>query len=335
MPDRRTEIRRRARDAHGLCRHDVAMRRLVSLCILPVVACAVAAAPARAEQAPVPLPVSEVAPGVFVYAGVTELMTRENEGAIANLGFIVGSESVAVVDTGGSVAGGRRLLAAIHRATDKPIRYVINTHGHPDHVFGNAAFAPGPVFVGHRALPAALAARGPFYLDAFRRIMGPELIDEVKLVPPSQLVDGETDLDLGGRRLRLRAWRVAHSDSDLTVLDQNTGTLFAGDLVFLRHVPVVDGSIRGWLAVIEELAAVPAQRVVPGHGPVTAWPDALGPERYYLQGLAGELRGMIARGTPLATAAATAGAAEKSHWELFEDYNARNATAAFSELEWE
>lgn len=306
------------------------MARLASVAIFLTFFCASSQAQQQA------LAVTEIAPGVFVHEGATALMTRENEGAIANVGFIVGDNAVAVIDTGGSVREGERLLAAIRARTDKPIRYVVNTHGHPDHAFGNAAFAhDGTLFVGHSNLPHALAARGQFYIDNFRRIMGDELIGPVRLVPPTVLVDGTLTLDLGSRALVLRAWPPAHSDSDLTVLDQQSGTLFAGDLVFLRHIPVLDGSLRGWLKALDELSAISAQRVVPGHGPVTQWPAALGDERRYLQTLLADVRTLIARGTPIADAARSSAASERLRWDLFEDYNARNATAAFSEIEWE
>ena len=295
-------------------------------------------ASSRADAQPVvePLPVREIASGVFVHFGASALMTRENAGAIANIGFIVGQDAVAVIDSGGSVREGRALHVAIRRISDKPIRYVINTHMHPDHVFGNAAFVPeAPVFVGHRNLPRALAARGSFYLDAFRRLMGEDLIGEVRIIAPTRLIEGEEEIDLGGRILRLRAWAAAHTDQDLTVLDTASGTLFAGDLVFREHVPVLDGSIRGWLKAIDELGGLPARRVVPGHGAEAPWPDALEPQRRYLATLARDVRALIARGSMIAAAAATAGVSEKPHWALFEEYNARNATAAFSELEWE
>jgi quinoprotein relay system zinc metallohydrolase 2 len=292
---------------------------------------------ARSQQLPEPLAVSEVAGGVFVHLGALALMTRDNEGAIANLGFVIGDHAVAVIDSGGSVREGRRLLAAIRARTTKPIRYVINTHVHPDHVFGNAAFeTEGADFVGHRNLQHALAARGRFYLDSFRRSMGEELMADVKIIPPTLAVAEEVKLDLGGRTLTVKAWRTAHTDNDLTVWDEASGTLFAGDLVVAQHVPVLDGRILGWLAVMDELAQVPAKRVLPGHGPlIDAWPAALQAQRSYLERLTTDIRLLISRGTPLAEAARSAGEAEKDRWRLFEEYNARNATAAYAELEWE
>jgi quinoprotein relay system zinc metallohydrolase 2 len=301
----------------------------LTLCIVPFPACA--------QQPPERLAVTEQAAGVFTHTGALALMTRENEGSIANVGFVIGNDSVAVIDTGGSAREGRKLLAAIRARTGKPIRYVISTHGHPDHIFGHAAFEnEDAVFVGHRNLPRALAMRGQFYLDAYRRSMGGQLMADVKIIPPTQLVADEVKLDLGGRRLAIRAWPTAHTDNDVTVLDEDSGTLFAGDLVVTKHVPVLDGSILGWLAVMDELGQIPAKHVLPGHGPpVDDWQAALADERRYLERLANDVRGMISRGATLAVAARSAGLAEKDRWSLFEDYNGRNATAAFAELEWE
>jgi quinoprotein relay system zinc metallohydrolase 2 len=292
---------------------------------------------ASAKEAEPLLLLKEIAAGVFAHEGLIELTTQANEGAIANIGFIVGEDSVAVIDTGGSVREGRRLAAAIASVTNKPIRYVINTHVHPDHLFGNAAFdSPGVTFVGHANLPRALAARGAFYLSSFRRMLGNELIDEVRIVTPTLTVQDEATIDLGNRELVLKAWPPAHTDCDLTVLDKRTGTLFSGDLVFLRHVPIVDGSVLGFLRLADALAAIPAKQVVPGHGPVIAdWPQALSAERGYLTHLVKDLRGMIKAGESLGAAAQKAGQSERPNWRLFDEYNPRNATAGFAELEWE
>ena len=309
----------------------------VKLSALFVIILALAPVGSSRAETPAAFQVEEVAPGVFAHKGAIALMSEENEGDIANIGFVVGDEGVAVIDTGGSVPVGEHLLAAIRARTDKPVLFVINTHEHPDHVFGNAAFEGlGATFVGHHNLPRALAARGAFYRKAFRRIIGDALVDQVKIVPPTLLVKDRLTLDLGGRSLVLQAWPPAHTDCDLTVFDTATRTLFSGDLVFVGHLPIIDGSLKGWLSDLDGLAAVPAVRVVPGHGAVgLSWPAALDDERAYLAGLARDVKAFIARGDPVGVAAKQAGQELRDDWRLFDDYNARNATAAYSEYEWD
>lgn len=278
-----------------------------------------------------------IADGVFALQGVNELMSPTNEGAIANLGFVVGNDSVAVIDSGGSLLEAQAFLAVIAKVTDKPIRYLINTHMHPDHIFGNAAFKKiGATIVGHHNLPRAVQARGAFYLQSFREQVGDALMKGVEIVPPTLLVEDRLELDLGGRTIELRAWKAAHTDNDLTILDTASATLFSGDLLFVDSLPTLDGSLLGWLGQLDALAAIGAVRVVPGHGPApSTWPQALAGEQRYFEVLASDIRKSIAAGTPLAEAVKTAGRSERNNWALFDDYNERNATAAYAELEWE
>lgn len=288
-------------------------------------------------QEPSPLAVLMVAEGDYAHFGQVATTQPDNSGDIANLGIIVGRRAVAVVDTGGSIAVGKRLIQAIRLITDKPIRYVINTHDHPDHIFGNAAFPRSVTFVGHHNLPAELAKRGTYYLGSYRQQLGDAAIAAVRIIPPTLLVNDETTLDLGDRRLRVTAWSpAAHTNCDLTVLDETSGVLYSGDLVFLQHIPVLDGSLKGWLSILPRLALMPAKVVVPGHGRLVApWPQALDDERRYLTVLEQDTRREIAGGARLADAVTRIASSERGRWLLFDDYNARNATTAFSELEWE
>src|SRR5262249_31244833 len=316
----------KAGDTHGHVIGAGMARTVVTFGAVLILASGVANFVARSQQFSEPLAVSEVAGGVFVHEGALALMTPANQGAVANVGFVVGDGAVAVIDPGGSVREGRRLLAEIRERTTKPIRYIINTHAHPDHVFGNAAFEnEGAVFVGHRNLPRALAARGRFYLDTFRRLMGEELMADVRIIPPTLVVADEVEIDLGGRTLAVKAWRTAHTDNDLTVWDKASGTLFAGDLVVTQHVPVLEGSILGWLVGRDALALIRVKRVGRGKGRrVDDWPAALQAQRRYLEHLTKDIRLSISRGVPLAVAAQDAGRSEKDRWKLFEEYNTRN-----------
>lgn len=294
--------------------------------------------PARAMSAPVPvLPftMTEVAPGIHVRQGVHEEATVENQDGIANIGFIVGRAAVAVMDPGGSRADGERLRASIRSRTDLPIRYVVMTHLHPDHVFGAGAFAADkPVFVGHARMAGMLVQRGEFYRNSLADVLGIEEAGDY--AKPNLFIEDTGTLDLGGRTLQLRAHPTAHTDNDLSILDETTGTLWMGDLLFVDRVPALDGSILGWLAQTKALRASPATHAVPGHGPaIVSWPEAAGPQERYLGGLVRDIRAIISHGGDIEQAVATVGLAERDRWVLFDDYNGRNVTSAFKELEWE
>lgn len=287
-------------------------------------------------DAPAPLPVTEVAPGVFVHHGVHEEATIENAGGIANIGFVIGDAAVAVIDSGGSPMEGEALLAAIRQVTPLPVRYVIDTHFHPDHVLGNVVFAKqGAEIIGHKNLPMGLLARRDTYIQHYEAVFGAGSGRDAIVVPSHFVSDRET-IDLGHRILEIRAFPTAHTDSDLIVIDPASKTLFAGDLVFLERCPAIDGSILGWLKAIAALRQVAADRVVPGHGPVTApWPAALDPEQAYFELLVRDVRKLLADGGSLQQATDTIGLSDRGKWRLFDSYNARNVTAAYTELEWE
>lgn len=283
-----------------------------------------------------PLPVTEVAPGVYVHQGAHEEIAATNRGDIANIGFIVGTCCVAVIDTGGSVETGAALRRAIRAVTPLPVCYVINTHVHPDHILGNAAFRDDrPAYIAHHKFRRAIATRAEHYLNSVSRALDTP-VTTADMVLPTRFLAEDSTLDLGDRTLVLRIHPTAHTDNDLTVFDTRTRTLWLSDLLFIDRVPALDGSIRGWLAELERLRATAAERVVPGHGPPSApWPDALAPLERYLGAIMKETRQVIAANGTLEEAVAQVGQDERNGWILFDDYHRRNVTAAFAELEWE
>lgn len=287
-----------------------------------------------------PLVLEVLAPGVYLHRGTIAAWAEGPEDDVANLGVVVGERCVAVVDSGGSPAVGRRLRQAIARLTPRPVCHVISTHAHPDHLLGHAAFRGSgpeggdPQFVAHARFGAALAARERRFVTTLQRSIDASA-PASSVVQADRLVQTSIDLDLGGRVLRLTAWPTAHTDSDLSVLDLTSRTLFLGDLWFVSHLPVLDGSLRGWLRVLDDLARTDAATVVPGHGPPTqAWPAALAAQRRYLGQVLADTRSAIKSRRTLAQAVEEL-TIDLSGWQLGELFHRRNLTAAYAELEWE
>jgi quinoprotein relay system zinc metallohydrolase 2 len=288
--------------------------------------------PLRAEA----LPMEEAAPGVYVHHGTHEDLDQGYRGDICNIGFIVGEKGVAVIDSGGSLAIGQRLRESVRKVTPLPILYVINTHVHPDHIFGNAAFlAEKPIYVGHANLANAMELRKEAYLRNNATWLG-DAATGTDIVKPTQAVTSTLELDLGSRILLLTAYPTAHTNTDLTVLDSSTATLWTGDLLFVERTPAIDGDIKGWLNTIETLRTVSALRAIPGHGPVVAdWNQALNNEQRYLETLLADVRNSIQQGESMEQAMDTAAASEKENWVLFDNVNRRNVNLIYPKLEWE
>lgn len=283
--------------------------------------------------------VTEVMPGNFVHQGIHQDATSENFGAIANVGFIVGDTCIAVVDSGGSYLEGEKLLAAIREKSSLPICYVINTHVHPDHILGNAAFEnENPNYVGHEKLPAALAARKSYFEEVFKEILGASY-EGAKFISPTLTVSNSKPLtlDLGNRLITLTAYTTAHTDHDLTVLDHKTATLWAGDLLFVDRIPVMDGSINGWLNVMEDLQQQPFSAIIPGHGNPNCndWKADIEKQKIYFVTIREQIRQILNDLGTIQDATETVGLDQAPNWELFEHYHRRNVTASFVELEWE
>ena len=276
--------------------------------------------------------VTQIADGVYLHQGQHAGLEDKQRGDSANIGFIVGDRCVAVIDTGGAVTTGKKLRAAILTVTDKPICYVINTHVHFDHVLGNAAFgADNPEFVGHVNLAESMNGNRAFFVEQFSAELGAS--DESLVIAPTTLVEDQTTLDIGNRQLLLVATGPAHTDADLSVLDKKTNFLWTGDLVFRERMPILDASLKGWLAWLDTDRA--AVKVVPGHGPAGEnWATSIAQIKTYLTALLEETRRAIAAGMFLEDALDSVAVEAAASWQL-NDRHARNVSRAYRQLEWE
>lgn len=283
-----------------------------------------------------PFELRQVAEGIYLHHGKHLDIDDGYQGDICNLGVIIGTDSIAVIDSGGSKQTGEQLLAAIRRLSPLPIRYVINTHVHPDHVYGNAAFLPEkPHFIGHAKLANTLRLRQTQYEKLNQRLLGNAGQASSTVLPDTTVADRLT-LDLGGRSLQLQAYPVAHTHTDLTVVDSKTGTLFTGDLLFAQRTPVVEGDIKGLISALEAMDQQPYTLIVPGHGQESRERHIIiGNALRYLRLLLADVRTSIKQGISMEQTMDSAAAAERDQWLLFDIANRRNVNLIYPQLEWE
>jgi quinoprotein relay system zinc metallohydrolase 1 len=236
----------------------------------------------------------QIAEGTWLLEGGTENFDAANGGNIVNTAFIVTGDGVVVIDSGPSKAYGEAMRRAIATVTEQPVLLVLLTHHHPDHVLGNQAFAD----VSIAALPgtrALLREQGEAMAENMYRLVGDWMRGTEVVLPTETLQPGVRDV--GGHPLRLLALR-GHTGADLAVLDERTGVLFAGDLVFYQRALTTPNSpgLDAWLADLNTLEALRWKLLVPGHGPISGNRAPFVQMRDYLGWLDGLLKASAAKG---------------------------------------
>jgi glyoxylase-like metal-dependent hydrolase (beta-lactamase superfamily II) len=236
-----------------------------------------AAAPARAAD-DAALLARAVAPDVWFVQGEAALGTMANRNFISNAGFVVTGDGVVVIDALGSPALADALIAEIRRITPQPIRYVIVTHYHADHIYGLQAFkAAGATIVAHEAGRAYLSSdTARQRLDASRQQLAPWVDEKTQLVAADRWIgEQQVTLSVGAFDLHIRHAGPAHTAEDLVVHVPQREVLFAGDLVFQGRIPFVgQADSQQWIAALTQLLDAKARVVIPGHGPVSTDPAA-------------------------------------------------------------
>ena len=237
--------------------------------IVALMALWAAAAEAQTTIRPQAVP---VAPDSYMVQGLSALGSGANRNFISNAGFVVTKEGVLVVDALGSPALARELLEEIRRITPAPVRYVVLTHYHADHIYGLQVFKDaGATVIAHQAGRLYLNSdTAALRLQASREELAPAVDAGTRLVPADRWIEGRTTLQLGGLDFVLQPAGPAHTPEDLVVWVPQLRLMFAGDLVFRGRIPFVGQADSGrWIGALDTLLAFDAGVIVPGHGPAS------------------------------------------------------------------
>lgn len=245
------------------------LQRWIVLLLATLVTCVGAIgwhAHSQAQSSPTPnltletagLTLQELSSGVYGLIASTDFPAKNSNAAICNAGIVIGTNGVLVIDPFQNAALGNLLFSTVERLTDKPLRYVLNTHYHFDHTGGNpAAEAKGVSIIG----------RGP--IREFMVNRNKEL--DPNPTPPNLVVNNESTIWLGKRQVQLQEVEGHSGGTDLVAYVPDANVLFTGDILFHQRIPFTgDGDIRKWQSTLSQLIATyPTARVLPGHGPIT------------------------------------------------------------------
>jgi glyoxylase-like metal-dependent hydrolase (beta-lactamase superfamily II) len=232
----------------------------------------VSIAPAAQPATDIVLTPQRISTHGWFFQGASGMAGAQNKGFMSNAGFVVTDDGVVVFDALGTPALGRAMITAIRKVTAQPIKRVIVSHYHADHMYGLQAFkAVGAPIWAHRQAQLYLNSSVATERLAQRRIdLFPWVDEETVVVPPDLWLDGDTSFRMGGITFELIYSEGAHSPEDLMMYVREDRLLFAGDLIFAGRVPYVgNADSAGWLKAMDKMIALHPTAVVPGHGPAS------------------------------------------------------------------
>jgi len=235
------------------------------------------------EEAPRHPGLTKIAAGIYSY--VDEKNPTPSSSFGANAGIIIGKDGIVVVDTLISSKEAQRFIADIKAVSDKPIRYVVNTHEHLDHSLGNSDFIRlGAVVVSHtNCKKNAEAAASTILQKAKSYGLTDELLQGTKVATASLTFSNRMEIDLGDRKVELIYTGASHTDGSILVYVPDTKVLFAGDILFTDAHPYMgEGQIKGWISVLDNVSAMDVVSIVPGHGPLSTKKDLQEMKQYLL-----------------------------------------------------
>jgi len=252
----------------------------------------------------------------------------------SNTTFIVSHEGVLVIDTRPNEDEAIKVIKAVRYVTSKPIKFVINTHFHGDHVFGNQMFDGSAAIIAHKNVNLFLEGKsGEDHLTMFKNLGTPGL-EDTKIMLPNITYEKGLDIVFGGLKIELKHLGKGHTNSDTVIYIPEKKILITGDLVFNQKIPFAGHAfISEWIKRVESLEQMDAKIVIPGHGKVGD-KTIISKMKQYLQDLKREVSESLKNGKSLeeTKAEVTQNMGKYKTWQNFDNWLGGNIEKAYKEF---
>ena len=253
------------------------MRKMVlknSFIILCILAFALASSLMFSQKASAQQGLIKIADNVYSYVDTKNSSPQNSFGA--NAGIIIDRDGIIVIDTLVSAKEAKRFIKDIRAISKKPIKYVVNTHYHLDHTFGNSEFKKlGAVIVSHTNDSTNLKTRGEAALKNAKDYgLSEQDMKGTKITYPALTFNDRMEIDMGNQKIEMIFIGHSHTDGSILVYLPEKKILFAGDILFTNYHPfIVDGNIEEWVKALDYIMTMDVEKIIPGHGPISSKQD--------------------------------------------------------------